>query len=183
MKGLSLALTVSLVCMAGSSGIGRAVAEDSTSPSPMDELGKLVGEGTCTGNLIAMGKSPGHATTGKYHSEKTLDGHWVVIHYDENKTDANPKPFHVQQYFSYDPEKKMFVAVAFDNSTPGYTPSTSAGWKGDTFTFDYSALIDGKTVLFRDVFTHDATQNTHTGMMRAKSGEWIKTDTETCKAS
>ena len=179
MNRTSLALTLSLVCMAA----GTAAAEDSTSPSPMDELGKLVGDGACTGNFIGMGKSPGHATTGKYHSEKTLDGHWVVIHYDEDKTDVNPKPFHVQQYVSYDTDKKMFVAVAFDNMDTGYSPSTSTGWKGDTFTLDYSASIDGKTVLLRDVFTHTAGENTHTGMVLAKSGKWVKTDTQTCKSS
>jgi hypothetical protein len=97
MKRISLAFTLSLICMAAASSIGQATAEDSKSPSPMDELGKFIGDGTCTGNMLAMGKSPGHATTGKYHGEKTLDGHWVVIHYDEDKTEVNPTPFHVQE--------------------------------------------------------------------------------------
>jgi len=149
----------------------------------MDELDKLIGDGTCTGNMRGMGKSPGHATTGKYHAEKTLDGQWIVLHYDEDKTDANPSPFHVQQYFSYDPDKKMYVAVAFDNMDPVYSPATSSGWKGDTITFEYTASIEGKTVSLRDVFTHNATENSHTGMMRDKSGAWIKTDKESCKSS
>jgi hypothetical protein len=102
MKRTRLVFTLSLVCMAASSSIGQAIAEDSQSPSPTDELGTFVGDGTCIGNLMAMGKSPGHATTGKYHGEKTLDGHWVVIRYDEDKSDVNPKPFHVQQYLNYD---------------------------------------------------------------------------------
>ena len=183
MQRIMLAVTRSLVCMTASSLIGQAMADDSKAPSPMDELGKFVGVGTCTGNVLAMGKSPGHATTGKYHGEKTLDGHWIVIHYDEDKTDVNPTPFHVQQYFSYDPEKKMFVAVAFDNMSPGYSAASSAGWKGDTFTLEYTTSVDGKAVSMRDVFTHNATENSHTGMMRDKNGEWVKTDKETCKSS
>jgi Protein of unknown function (DUF1579) len=183
MKRITLAVTLSLVCTAASLLVGQAIADDAKTPSPMDELGKFVGVGTCTGNVLAMGKSSGHATTGKYHGEKTLDGHWIVIHYDEDKTDVNPTPYHVQQYFSYDPEKKMFVAVAFDNMGPGYSPATSAGWKGDTFTLEYTASVDGKTVSMRDVFTHNAAENSHTGMMRDKSGEWVKTDKETCKSS
>jgi hypothetical protein len=107
----ALALALSLGCIATSSNIKQAIAADSKAPSPIDELSKFVGEGTCTGNVMAMGKSPGHATTGKYHGEKTLDGQWIVIHYDEDKTDVNPKPIHVQQFFSYDPEKKMCLVT------------------------------------------------------------------------
>ncbi len=183
MKPLMLVTTFPLVCIVASSGIDRAVAEDSKSSSPMDELSKFVGEGTCTGDMLARGKSPGYATTGKFHGEKTLDGQWVVIHYDENKTDANPKPFHVQQYFSYDAEKKIFVAVAFDNFSPQFSPATSSGWKGDTFTLEYTGIIDGKTVPLRDVFTRSATETSHTGLMRDKKGEWVKTDKETCKST
>jgi len=179
----ALALALSLGCIATSSNIEQAIAADSKAPSPIDELSKFVGDGTCTGNVMAMGKSPGHATTGKFHGEKTLDGQWIVIHYDEDKTDVNPKPIHVQQFFSYDPEKKMFVAVEFDNKGPEVNPATSSGWKGDTFTLEYTASVDGKMVSFRDVFTHNAAENTHSGMMRDKNGEWIKTDMETCKSS
>ena len=182
MKRNTHAFTLALVCMAASSSIGQAIADDSQSPSPIDELNKFVGDGTCTGNVLAMGKSPGHATTGKYHGEKTLDAQWIVIRYDENKTDVNPKPFHVQQYFSYDPQKKMFVAVAFDNMGPSYSPATSSGWKGDKFTLEYTASFDGKTVTLRDVFTHTTAENSHTGMMRDKDGEWVKTDKEICKS-
>lgn len=183
MKRTRLVFTLSLVCMAASSSIGQAIAEDSQSPSPTDELGTFVGDGTCIGNLMAMGKSPGHATTGKYHGEKTLDGHWVVIRYDEDKSDVNPKPFHVQQYLNYDPEKKIFVAVAFDNMSTGFSPATSSGWKGDTLTFEYTESYEGKMVSLRDVFTRSAAQKIHTGMMRNQKGDWVKTDEETCKSS
>lgn len=179
----ALTITLSLVSIATSSGMGRAIADDSNSPSPMDKLTKFVGEGACTGNVLAMGKSSGHAKTGKYHGEKTLDGQWIVIHYDEDKTDVNPKPLHVQQYFGYDPAKKMFVSVEFDNMGPVYTPATSSRWIGDTLTFEYTASVDGKMVALRDVFTVNASENSHTGMMRDKTGEWVKTDNETCKVS
>lgn len=183
MTRMTFAMTLSLVCIAASSSIGPAIGADSKAASPMDELDKFVGEGTCTGSVLPMGKSPGHATTGKYHGEKALDGQWIVVRYDEDKTDVNPKPFHVQQYFSYDPEKKIFVAVEFDNMGPGYTPATSTGWKGDTFTLEYTASVDGKPVSLRDVFTHNAAENSHTGMMRDQNGKWVKTDKETCKSS
>ena len=183
MKRITHAFALSLVCVVATSSIGQTLAENSKPPSPMDQLSKFVGDGTCTGNVLAMGTSPGHASTGKLHAEKTLDGQWVVIHYDEDKTDVNPKPFRVQQYISYDPEKKTFVAVAFDNMSASYSPATGSGWKGDQFTLEYTTSIDGKTVSLRDVFTRTANESSHTGMMRDKKGEWVKTDKEICKSS
>jgi len=176
-------MTLSLVYLAASSGVGQAIADEAKSPPPMEELGKFVGDGTCTGRIVGMGKSPGYPTTGRYHGEKILDGQWVAIHYDEDKTDVNPKPFHVQQFVSYDPKRKMFVAVSLDNTGPEYNPATSPGWKGDTFTLEYTATIDGKTVSLRDVFTHNATENSHTGMMRGQNGDWVETDKETCNST
>jgi len=177
-----LVLTLSLTCIAAAASVRHAIAEDSMSPSRMKELDTLVGDGTCTGNIMATAKSPARATTGKYHGEKTLDGHWVVIRYDEDKSDSNPNPFHVQQYFNYDDEKKMFVAVEFDNMSPGYTSSTSSGWKGDTMTFDYNESVGGKTVSLRDVFTASASEKKHIGMMRNQKGEWVKIEEEVCKS-
>ena len=150
----------------------------------MDQLNSFIGDGTCTGQVMAMGKDPGHATTGKYHGEKTLDGHWIVIRYDEDQSATNPKPFHVQQYFSYDPANKRFIAVAFDNGSPGYSTGVSSGWKGDTFTVDETQPVAGKTVVFRDTFTRSGSNMSgHTGTMRDKHGKWVKTDEETCQSA
>lgn len=154
-------------------------AETST---PSNALDKFLVSGICTGNVMAMGKNPGHATTAKLHSEKIMDGRWVEIRYDEDPSAANSKPFHVVQYFGYDASKKRYVSVLIDNADESYSTGTSTGWQGDSITFDESA--DGKTVSFRDVFTSGTSgMSSHIGWMKDKNGKWVKTDEETCKSS
>lgn len=145
-------------------------------PSQIDQLGDFLGDSICTGNLLmAMGETPAHATTARLHGEKTLDGNWIVIHYDEDQTAANPKPYHIAQYFGFDSKTKQFVAAAFDNSGSSYSTETSAGWKGDSITFDETPATD------RDTFTRNGSKELmHTGTMLDKNKKWVKTDEETC---
>lgn len=104
---LSLAFAAAVLISA------QAHAEDKPS-TQLDQLSDfLVKEGACTGNVMAMGKTAAHATTGHAHAEKTLDGNWLVIRYDEDKTAVNPKPFQVAQYLGYDAKNKQFITVLF----------------------------------------------------------------------
>lgn len=180
MKRTSLAILAALVCMSAASADGQASGQQTGASSPSDQLYRFVGDGTCTGQNMAMGKDPGHVTTGKFHGEKTLDGHWVVIRYDQDRTAAIPKPYHVAQYIGYDAVKKQFIAVTFDNSGGPYAMGTSQGWKGGTIEFDETAP-GAEIPSFRDIFTNgDSGVATHTGMMQDKNGQWVKTDEETC---
>lgn len=181
MKRTSLAIFTALVCASAPFVFSRAPAQQAAASSPSGQLDRFVGDGNCTGNVMAMDKHPGHATTGKFHGEKTLDGHWVVIHYDEDKTAANPKPFSVVQYIGYDNAKKRFIAVTFDNSGAPYSMGTSQGWQGDAITFDERAEgVEG--LVFRDTFTNgDSGLASHIGTMKDKHGKWVKTDEETCR--
>jgi len=181
MERTSLAILAALICTAAPFAIGQASAQQAGASSSSGKLDDFVGAGTCTGNMQAMGKNPAHATTGRFHAEKTLDGNWAVIHYDEDKTAANPKPFSVTQYFGYDAAKQHYVTVVFDNSGAGYGTGTSPGWKGDTITFDEMVPMGGKRVAFREVFTKSGSSlSAHTGMMQDKNGKWVKADEETC---
>ena len=125
---------------------------------------------------ISWSKS-GHATSARYHGEKALGNHWVVIRYDEETTSSNSRPYHVAQYFSYDAKAGHFVDVMFDNSGESYGAGSSSGWQGDAITFENTDFTSGSHSLFRDVFTrHGATVISHTGYQRDKSGKWVKID-------
>ena len=127
------------------------------------------------------GAKPGHATTAAGRIEKVLDGNWVVIHYDEAHTDANTHPYSVVQYIGYEDAGKRFVSVVFDVlEGSGYSRGVSAGWKGDSMTFD-ETTSGGKEVSNRDTFTANGDVFTHTGTMLGKDGKWVKTDEETCR--
>lgn len=178
MKRTTLAILAVLI--GTTAHLGIASAQQTTAPASLEQLGFFVGDGTCSGQVIETGKTPPHATNGRFHGEKTLDGNWVVIHYDEDQTATNPKPYHVVQYFGFDAAKKHYVSVTFDNSGSVYSTGTSSGWRGDTFTVDETAPTGG-SVSFRDVFTKGGSgMASHTGMMRDKQGKWVKTDEETC---
>ncbi len=178
----TLAIIVTLACASGSLTTTPASAQDAKAPAQLDQLGTFIGDGTCTGNVMAMGKRPGHATTARFHGEKVLDGDWIFVRYDEDKTAANPKPYKIAQNFGYDSVKKQFVAAAFDNAGSGLTTGTSAGWKGDTITFDETSVRDG--VKFRDTFTRSGAKGlTHFGTSQDKNGKWVKMDEETCHKS
>ena len=182
MKRFATTALASLACAAGTCITAFAGAQDK--PSPLDALDVFVGDGACSGNVLAMGTTPAHATTGKVHGERTLDGRWLVIHYDADASTSDARPYHVVQYFGHDAAKKQFVDVAFDKSGAGYGSGTSAGWNGDVITFDNTSIEDGRTVAERDIFTRKGgSEISHTGKVRDKHGNWITTDEETCRKS
>ncbi len=176
----TLAIIVTVACASAPLTITPAAAQETKAPAQLDQLGAFIGDGTCTGKFIGMGKTPGHATTARLHSEKVLDGNWILVRYDEDKTAANPKPYKIAQNFGYDPVKKQFVAAGFDNSGSSYSTGTSAGWKGDTITFDETSATDGEN--YRDTFTRKGAKGlTHFGTSQDKNGKWVKMDEETCQ--
>ncbi|HKR76862.1 MAG TPA: DUF1579 family protein [Rhodanobacter sp.] len=179
MKHSASSVLIALVC-ASAMGSAQVFSQESTSPAPTDQLASFfVGSGSCTGNTLGKDMKSSHATTGKYTAERALDGHWVVVRYNEDQSAAAPKPFRVVQYFGYDAAKKRYVAVGVYNAAGTYSIGTSAGWDGDSIAFDEGDA--GKPAAFRDTFTsgHGGFAG-HTGMMRDKNGKWIKTDEETC---
>ena len=176
MKPNASHLYAAIACASSLLSLGTAGAQDKA-PSQLGQLSSFLGDGTCTGNLLAT-KSP-HETGATYHGEKTLGDRWVVVRYDEGATSSNSRPFHVAQYFTYDPKARRFVDVEVDNAGESGT-GTSSGWQGDVITFENTA--SGSHDLFRDVFTRrGGLVVSHTGYERDKDGKWIKTDHEVCK--
>lgn len=185
MKHTPFALALSCCATAALAGgmAATAIAAPQVTPAAASAmLQKFVGSGTCTGRTMSHDMKSTHATTGRFVSQKIMDGNWVMIRYDEDQSAAAPKPYHVVQYIGYDAPGKRLTAVTIDNSGSGYSTGTSAGWKGNSITFDES--IDGKPASFRDTFTASGSgMSGHMGTMRDKGGKWIKTDEESCKGS
>lgn len=185
MKRNPFAFAISLSAIAVLACAAAIMATEVSAQQPSgsaDPLGKFVGSGTCTGQTLGEDMKAFHATTGKFSSQKVLDGNWVEIRYDEDRSTVVTKPFHVVQYIGYDTAKKRYVSVLVENSGSGYSTGTSSGWKGDSITFDES--VDGKPASFRDTFTNSSNgMSSHTGTMRDKRGKWIKTDEEHCTSA
>jgi hypothetical protein len=179
MKPTPSALCAAIACASSLLGLGTARAQD-TLPRQLDQLSGFLGNGICTGKLLAS-QSP-HPTSGRFHGEKTLGANWVVVRYDEDTTASPSKPYHVIQYFGYDPKAGRLVDVVLDNSGHSYGTGTSSGWQGDVITFENMDATGGNQQLFRDVFTrHGAKMLSHAGYWRDEHGKWIKADEEVCR--
>lgn len=175
---LSLSAITAFACATAFTAIQAGAQQPSGSTDP---LGKFVGSGSCTGQALGEDMKAFHATSGKLHAQKVLDGNWVEIRFDEDPRADNPKPFSVVQYIGYDKARKRYVSVLVDNSGSGYSTGTSTGWKGDSISFDES--LAGQAVGFRDIMTSSNGRFGHTGMLRDKHGKWIKADEEHCTSA
>lgn len=177
MKLIPPTLCIAMACAAPLLGHGQAAAQNMAA-SQLDQLSDFIGDATCSGNFLMK---PGHPTAARFHGERTLGDHWLVVRYDEDATASNSKPYRVTQYFSYDAKGGHFVDVVLDNSGSAYGAGSSTGWQGNSITFENTDFTSGRHSLFRDVFTrHSANEISHTGYARDKSGKWIKTDQEIC---
>ena len=176
MKRATFAMLTMLVCASAPLTVDEAYGQEPGDPSQLGQFDFFVGDWNCTGQVFAHGTTSARATSARAHGEKAAGDRWVLFRYDEVKTAANQRPFHIDQYFGYDPAAKTFVSVAVD--TGGYFTETSPGWNGDSITFD--EVADG-AVVGHDTFTRNRQgEITHSGADKDKDGNWIKTDEETC---
>jgi hypothetical protein len=149
-------------------------------PPELAQLDFFQGTWSCTGKAFASPMGPEHATSANVHGVKTVGDMWIHISYDENKTAANPVPYHVGVYMGYDAGKKNFVENCVDNFG-GYCTQSSSGWNGDTMIFEGTANGSGQALGVRDTFVKkSANELTHTGDMQGDDKKWTKTDEETC---
>jgi hypothetical protein len=150
-------------------------------PAEVSQLSTFVGDWQCTGQILAKGSRPAHATAAEGHGMNALGGHWMEFSYKEKKTSANPTPYNVAGYMGYDAMKKQYVQTIVDNYG-SYGPSFSDGWKNDTLTFEGSTnTSDGKAMLMRDHFVRKGGNGfVHFTEGQGPDGKWSKPDEETC---
>ena len=149
-------------------------------PAEMAQLDFFVGTWNCTGKAFASPMGPEHASAATVHAARAIGGRWIHVSYDENKTAANPMPFHAGVYMGYDAGKKSFVSGCVDNMG-GYCTQSSPGWNGDAMVFEGTANADGKQFPARDTFTKKGTTElVHFAEMQGEDKAWMKRDEETC---
>ena len=184
MNRTNLMILAALACAPAPFAIGWAQTKHVDGPSPSSQIDTFVGDAICAGKFKAMGKNPAHADTGKYHAEKALDGHWVVVHYRQDQTAVNPNPFEVVQYFGYDPASKRYVTIMVGNGDGVHSTGFSSGWQGHSITFDEVEWARGKSHPSRETFAAgDSGLSGYTAWSRDKQGKWIKAYEETCRKS
>ena len=137
-------------------------------PAELSQLAFFEGNWTCTGTTYANPMGPEHATVAKVKGTKAVGGAWVHVAYDEEKTAANPTPYHAGVFFGYDAAKKTFVQLCAD-SFGSYCTQTSSGWKNDEMVFEGNSTMDGNAVPARDHFTRKgANELVHSSEMQGE---------------
>jgi hypothetical protein len=171
-------IIIAAVCASSSLLAGEA-------PKPvagLDKLSGFEGDRDCAGAVFGGPAGTDHATTGSVHGAKAVGGHWLYLAYDGISTTTQSTAYHFAAFMGFDAHRNVFVQVGVDNSGYGYQISTSAGWSGDTMTFEGSQDMNGKSILQRDNYiSKGADELIHVGETQNSDGKWVKTDEETCK--
>jgi hypothetical protein len=99
------------------------------------------------GKFACNAKETGSGKQFKVTVEKTVEfDHTYVERYTEAKSADHPNPWNAVFLMSYDPASKTWVRNGVDNSGERNS-GTSAGWQGDTWTWDVGGaniVIDRK---------------------------------------
>jgi hypothetical protein len=147
-------------------------------PNPaLDQLKYFAGSWRCAGTGYLEGK--GHPTEATVKAAWDLNGFFLGLRYEEQKTEANPMPVTAVEHLGYSEDGKKLVIGILD-SLGGYGTQSSAGWDGNTMvrTGDYHFM--GMHMPSRDTFVKKGDNAlTHLGEIQV-SGAWAKQDEETC---
>jgi hypothetical protein len=147
-------------------------------PNPaLDQLKYFVGSWQCAGTGYVEGK--GHPTSARVKPAWDLNGFFMSLRYEEQKTEANPMPVTAVEHWGYSDELKKLVAGQVD-SMGGYGTQSTAGWEDNRMVWTGSYHLMGTTMPSRDTFVKKGENElTHLGEAQS-NGAWTKLDEETC---
>jgi hypothetical protein len=120
-------------------GIAPALAQEAPVPpikpaAENDGLKLFVGRWICAGTAnLGPGKTAPVKATAKVKNE--LGGFWQSFVYTEQKSKDYPMAITAMGTWGWEAQSKKFVRAEFQ-SDGGYVSGTSAGWAGDTMTWD-----------------------------------------------
>jgi hypothetical protein len=163
--------------------LAQAPAAKAPAPVPAKELEQirvLEGHWTCEGQAPESPMGPAHKTKAAVKMSSDLDGFWYSGLVEQEKTPENPRPMKGRFHWTYDTAAKAFKSTFVDNSG-GWATQSSAGWKGDTLTFEGDMIANGKKTPARDVFVKKSDSEILHSIEAQIGGKWTKLGDETCK--
>jgi hypothetical protein len=164
----------------GKAAASKAAPAPRMAGSPENaKLTALEGNWHCTGKTMASPMGPEHATEGNVSVKMDLGGHWLVSHYRETKTAANPTPMDGDEYWMYDGAEKKWDRIAID-SWGGWSAGDAKGWEGDSITWNSEGMMGGKKAKYHDTFTKKSDHEVvYKGQMQS-NGKWVDIWETTC---
>jgi len=131
--------TTTTLLLTALAGIAPAAAQEppappSKPPAENNGLKMFVGNWTCAGTAnLGPGKTAKIKATAKVKNE--LGGFWQSFVYTEQKTKEYPMAITAIGTWGWEALSKKFVRAEFQ-SNGDHATGTSAGWSGDTMTWD-----------------------------------------------
>ena len=186
---LAVAAAPAAAAKGGTAAAAPAAPMTSPAPAPMamamppkpnpalDQLKYLAGNWRCAGTGYLEGK--GHPTEATVKAAWDLNGFFLGLRYEEQKTEANPMPVTAVEHLGYSEDGKKLVCGSID-SLGGYGTQSTAGWDGNTLVWTGNYHLMGMQMLARDTFVKKGDNAlTHLGEVQV-NGAWTKQDEETC---
>ena len=160
---------------------GGAAMPMPKAPAELAQFKIFLGNWKCEGKAPDSPMGPAHATHTTVSARMDLDNFWMMFHVEEKKTRENPAGIKGTGYWTYDASTKRFGGPWVDNV--GVTGNEwSAGWQGDTISFEGEMTFMGQKMQVRDVFTKKSDREmTHKSEAAMKPGQWTTMAEETCK--
>lgn len=149
-------------------------------PKPAPEMAQIAyfeGNWTCSGKMMESPMGPAGATTSTAQIRKDMNGHFQTGVIKGQM--PNTPPFEGQFHVTYDGGSKRFVMMWVDNMG-GWSQSSSAGWKGETLTWEGEGHMGAMTMKQREAFTKSgpaSMKHTSEGEM---NGKWMTLGEESC---
>jgi hypothetical protein len=147
-------------------------------PNPaLKQVQFFVGSWQCAGTGYMEGK--GHPITAKVNMGWDLNGFFLNLRYQEDKTAVNPMPITAVEHWGYSDELKKLVAGQVD-SMGGYGTQATAGWEGDRMVWVGDVHMMGTKMPSRDTFVKRGDNEvSHLGEIQ-EDNVWTKQDEQTC---
>jgi hypothetical protein len=125
----------------------------------MDAWKPMMGSWSCEGSTKMGTMTIKNKGTAKFEMAKNLDGFFVQMNYDDEKTKENPMPGHLVAFYGYDSAMKMTTFMGLDNM--------GASWSGTgkmdkaSSTFAGKGRMMGMDAEFKETWDMKDAKTTH----------------------
>ncbi len=157
-----------------------AVAAEPPRPVPaLQELSALLGTWQCRGTQRLSPSAKPSPTAGLWSFAPDLDGFWISLQQEQERSDANPRPAKAKGHLGYSADQQRFVLALASND--GLSEQAgSPGWDGPRLVFSGQLRDGDDTVNFRRTFEAHGDRLKVTLELELTDKEWTQVSAESC---
>ena len=146
----------------------------------MAQLDYFVGTWKCVGTDVASAGGPEYRIERVITAAKDLDGFWLTMHWEEQRTVENPQPWNVEALLTYDANAHAFH-YSFRDNYGMWSTGTTPGWEGNRLVIVGDYTVDGQTLPYRDVYTRLGERSYEFVTDTMRNGQWSMDAAAQCR--